>query len=71
MEPQMDMQQLFAAAQQMQEQVMNAQAALADAEVTGTAGGRDPAEPRAGAPPPALRFPAARSGRRHRRRPRP
>ena len=39
MEPQMDMQQLFAAAQQMQEQLMNAQAALADAEVTGTAGG--------------------------------
>jgi len=38
-EPQMDMQQLFAAAQQMQEQLMNAQAALADAEVTGTAGG--------------------------------
>src|SRR5580698_7627523 len=35
----MDMQQLFAAAQQMQEQLMNAQAALADAEVTGTAGG--------------------------------
>ena len=39
MEPQMDMQQLFAAAQQMQEQLVNAQAALADAEVTGTAGG--------------------------------
>ena len=39
MEPQMDMQQLFAAAQQMQEQLMNAQQALADAEVTGTAGG--------------------------------
>jgi nucleoid-associated protein EbfC len=38
-EPQMDMQQLFAAAQQMQEQLMNAQQALADAEVTGTAGG--------------------------------
>src|ERR1700722_4267678 len=35
----MDMQQLFAAAQQMQEQLMNAQQALADAEVTGTAGG--------------------------------
>ena len=39
MEPQMDMQQLFAAAQQMQEQLMHAQQALADAEVTGTAGG--------------------------------
>ena len=39
MEPQMDMQQLFAAAQQMQEQLMNAQQALADAEVTGSAGG--------------------------------
>ena len=39
MEPQMDMQQLFAAAQQMQEQLMNAQQALADAEVDGTAGG--------------------------------
>jgi nucleoid-associated protein EbfC len=38
-EPQIDMQQLFAAAQQMQEQLMNAQQALADAEVTGTAGG--------------------------------
>ena len=38
MEPQMDMQQLFAAAQQMQEQLMNAQQALADAEVTGTSG---------------------------------
>jgi nucleoid-associated protein EbfC len=38
-EPQMDMQQLFAAAQQMQEQLVNAQQALADAEVTGTAGG--------------------------------
>src|ERR1700691_1512973 len=35
----MDMQQLFAAPQQMQEQLMNAQQALADAEVTGTAGG--------------------------------
>src|SRR5579864_1151534 len=35
----MDMQQLFAAAQQMQEQLMNAQQALSDAEVTGTAGG--------------------------------
>jgi hypothetical protein len=35
----MDMQQLFAAAQQMQEQLMNAQQALANAEVTGTAGG--------------------------------
>ena len=39
MEPQMDMQQLFAAAQQMQEQLMSAQQALADAEVTGTSGG--------------------------------
>ena len=39
MEPQMDMQQLFAAAQQMQEQLINAQQALANAEVTGTAGG--------------------------------
>ena len=39
MEPQMDMQQLFAAAQQMQEQLMHAQQALANAEVTGTAGG--------------------------------
>jgi len=38
-EPQMDMQQLFAAAQQMQEQLMSAQQALADAEVTGTSGG--------------------------------
>jgi nucleoid-associated protein EbfC len=38
-EPQMDMQQLFAAAQQMQEQLMNAQQTLADAEVTGTSGG--------------------------------
>jgi DNA-binding YbaB/EbfC family protein len=38
-EPQIDMQQLFAAAQQMQEQLMSAQQALADAEVTGTAGG--------------------------------
>src|ERR1019366_9239254 len=35
----MDMQQLFAAAQQMQEQLMNAQQALAEAEVTGTSGG--------------------------------
>src|SRR2546421_2521058 len=35
----MDMQQLFAAAQQMQEHLMNARQALADAEVTGTAGG--------------------------------
>ena len=35
----MDMQQLFAAAQQMQEQLINAQQALANAEVTGTAGG--------------------------------
>ena len=39
MEPQMDMQQLFAAAQQMQEQLINAQQALASAEITGTAGG--------------------------------
>ena len=39
MEPQMDMQQLFAAAQQMQQQLMDAQQALADAEVTGTASG--------------------------------
>ena len=39
MEPQMDMQQLFAAAQQMQQQLMNAQQALAEAEVTGTASG--------------------------------
>jgi len=38
-EPQMDMRQLFAAAQQMQQQLMSAQQALADAEVTGTAGG--------------------------------
>ena len=36
---QMDMQQLFAAAQQMQDQLMNAQQELADAEVEGTAGG--------------------------------
>jgi DNA-binding YbaB/EbfC family protein len=35
----MDMQQILAAAQQMQEQMMNAQQQLADAEVTGTAGG--------------------------------
>src|SRR5260370_2851336 len=35
----MGMQQMFGAAQQMQEQRMNAQQALADAEVTGTAGG--------------------------------
>jgi nucleoid-associated protein EbfC len=39
MEPQMDMQQILAAAQQMQEQLMSAQQQLADAEVTGTAGG--------------------------------
>jgi nucleoid-associated protein EbfC len=39
MEPQMDMQQILAAAQQMQEQLMNAQQQLADAEVKGTAGG--------------------------------
>jgi nucleoid-associated protein EbfC len=38
-EPQMDMQQILAAAQQMQEQLMSAQQQLADAEVTGTAGG--------------------------------
>jgi nucleoid-associated protein EbfC len=36
---QMDMQQLFAAAQQMQDQLMSAQQELADAEVDGTAGG--------------------------------
>lgn len=36
---QLDMQQLLAAAQQMQEQLMNAQQELADTEVTGTAGG--------------------------------
>lgn len=35
----MDMQQLFAAAQQMQDQLMSAQQELADAEVEGTAGG--------------------------------
>jgi hypothetical protein len=35
----MDMQQLLAAAQQMQEQLMSAQQELADAEVQGTAGG--------------------------------
>src|ERR1700745_890032 len=35
----MDMQQLFAAAQQMQEQLMNGAQAVADAEVPGTAGG--------------------------------
>jgi nucleoid-associated protein EbfC len=35
----MDMQQLLAAAQQMQEQLMNAQAELAEAEVQGSAGG--------------------------------
>ena len=39
MDPQMDMQQILAAAQQMQEQLMSAQQQLADAEVTGTAGG--------------------------------
>jgi DNA-binding YbaB/EbfC family protein len=38
-EPQMDMQQILAAAQQMQQQMMDAQQQLADAEVTGTAGG--------------------------------
>jgi DNA-binding YbaB/EbfC family protein len=36
---QMDMQQLLAAAQQMQNQLMSAQQELADAEVEGTAGG--------------------------------
>jgi nucleoid-associated protein EbfC len=36
---QMDMQRLLQAAQQMQEQLMSAQQALADTEVTGTAGG--------------------------------
>jgi nucleoid-associated protein EbfC len=36
---QMDMQRLLEAAQQMQQQLMNAQQALADSEVTGTAGG--------------------------------
>lgn len=35
----MDMQQLLAAAQQMQHQLMNAQQELADAEVEGTSGG--------------------------------
>jgi DNA-binding YbaB/EbfC family protein len=35
----MDMQKLLEAAQQMQQQLMNAQQALADSEVTGTAGG--------------------------------
>jgi nucleoid-associated protein EbfC len=35
----MDMQQLLAAAQQMQEQLMNAQQELADTEVQGSAGG--------------------------------
>lgn len=34
-----DMQQIFAAAQQMQAQLASAQQALADSEVTGTAGG--------------------------------
>jgi nucleoid-associated protein EbfC len=38
-EPPMDMQQILAAAQQMQEQIESAQQALADAQVTGTAGG--------------------------------
>lgn len=36
---QMDMQQLLAAAQQMQDQLMSAQRELADAEVEGTSGG--------------------------------
>ncbi|HEX6522719.1 MAG TPA: YbaB/EbfC family nucleoid-associated protein [Streptosporangiaceae bacterium] len=35
----MDMQQILAAAQQMQQQMMDAQQQLADAEVAGTAGG--------------------------------
>jgi nucleoid-associated protein EbfC len=35
----MDMQQILAAAQQMQQQMMDAQQELADAEVAGTAGG--------------------------------
>lgn len=39
MEPQMDMQQILAAAQQMQQQMMDAQQQLADTEVSGTAGG--------------------------------
>ncbi len=39
MEPQMDMQQILAAAQQMQQQMMDAQQQLADSQVTGTAGG--------------------------------
>ena len=39
MEPQMGMQQILAAAQQMQQQMMDAQQELADATVTGTAGG--------------------------------
>ena len=39
MEPQMGMQQILAAAQQMQQQMMDAQQELADAKVTGTAGG--------------------------------
>lgn len=39
MDGQMDMQKLLQAAQQMQQQLMNAQQALADSEVMGTAGG--------------------------------
>ena len=39
MEPQMDMQQILAAAQQMQEQLMSAQQELAETEVEGSAGG--------------------------------
>ena len=39
MDSQMDMQKLLEAAQQMQAQIMNAQQALADSEVTGTSGG--------------------------------
>ncbi len=39
MDGQMDMQRLLEAAQQMQQQLVNAQQALADSEVMGTAGG--------------------------------
>lgn len=39
MDGSMDMQKLLQAAQQMQQQLMNAQQALADSEVTGTSGG--------------------------------
>jgi nucleoid-associated protein EbfC len=38
-EPQMDMQQILAAAQQMQQQLMDAQQQLADSTVSGTSGG--------------------------------